>query len=163
MKLKWILLFLLLFGALGYYREFFFVHINRIMYGKYYSMNAYEHDAMPLIMKPFDQWTYAALYYAKYPFTLVFTLAFFLLSKWCLRKLSSAAVLLNTLNYAYLLMLGLAALSMAYGLLVKDRLQNDEYTLSRWLLGIAQSPIICLILLASEKLYFKSFQSDKNL
>jgi hypothetical protein len=56
-------------------------------------------------------------------------------------------------------MLGLAALSMIYGYFVNGRLQDDEYTLSRWLMGIAQSPIICLILLASEKLYQKTTSS----
>ncbi|MDP3146184.1 MAG: hypothetical protein Q8N66_12305 [Bacteroidota bacterium] len=48
---------------------------------------------------------------------------------------------------------------MIYGYFVNGRLQDDEYTVSRWLLGIAQSPIICLILIASEKLYPKSIKS----
>ena len=56
-------------------------------------------------------------------------------------------------------MFALAGLSMIYGYFINGRLQDDEYTVSRWLMGIAQSPIICLILIASEKLYNKSFQS----
>jgi hypothetical protein len=42
---------------------------------------------------------------------------------------------------------------MLYGYFVKQRLNHEEYTLSRWLMGVLQSPIICLILVASEKLY----------
>lgn len=163
MKLRWLLFFLLLFAAAGYFREFFFVHTNRLMYAKYYSINTYEYEPMPVLMKPFESWTYSALYYSKYPFTLLFTAIFYFLSRITLKKMNTAPVIVKMLNYTYLVMLVLAALSMAYGYFVKDRLQNDEYTLSRWLLGVAQSPIICLILLASEKLYLKSFQSDKNL
>jgi hypothetical protein len=49
---------------------------------------------------------------------------------------------------------------MVYGYFVHGVLDKDEYTLSRWLMGIAQSPIICLILTASEQLYKKSFNHD---
>jgi hypothetical protein len=55
-------------------------------------------------------------------------------------------------------LLVVAGLSMAIGYGLSGTLKNDEYTLSRWLLGIAQSPIICLILLAAGNLYNKSFQ-----
>ncbi|MBL7918146.1 MAG: hypothetical protein JNM96_07090 [Bacteroidia bacterium] len=41
---------------------------------------------------------------------------------------------------------------MLYGYFVNNRLQDDEYTLSRWLVGIAQSPLIIIILVASYKL-----------
>ena len=51
-----------------------------------------------------------------------------------------------------MLLLTLAAITMLYGYIVNNRLQDSEYTISRWLLGIAQSPIIFLILIASQKL-----------
>jgi hypothetical protein len=76
-----------------------------------------------------------------------------------IKKLSTEKKLPAFLIYSYLVLLFLAAISMLYGYFVKQRLQDDEYTLSRWLFGIAQSPIICLILLASEKLYLKTNKS----
>jgi hypothetical protein len=41
---------------------------------------------------------------------------------------------------------------MAYAFFISKQLADEEYTLSRWLLGAAQSPVVCLFLLASEKL-----------
>jgi len=41
---------------------------------------------------------------------------------------------------------------MLYGYFINNRLQDSEYTLSRWLLGIAQSPIVFIILFAANKL-----------
>jgi hypothetical protein len=152
-----IIFFILLFGCLGYAREFFFVHMNNILYQKYYHTTS--SLAVPPSMHFFERFSYATLYYSKYIFTLLWTSAFFISSYVALNKLTANAVALKLLIYAYCLLLIIAGISMAYGFLVKQHLQNDEYTLSRWLLGIAQSPIICLILLASEKLYNKSIPS----
>lgn len=156
MKIKWLLTFMGLFWLLGYVREFFFVHLNNIMYEKYYG-----HTTLPVpgVMQVFTRIPYNTLYYSKYLYTLAGVLLFFALSWLAIKKLSDEKKLSTILIYSYLILLFLAGISMVYGYFVKDRLQDDEYTLSRWLLGIAQSPIICLILLASEKLYYKSFRS----
>ncbi|MDX2171888.1 MAG: hypothetical protein SFY56_02135 [Bacteroidota bacterium] len=156
MRVKLVLLFLVLFGGLGYCREFFFVHLNSIMFEKYYH-----HTPLPIpkIMLFFTSFTYETLYYSKYVFTLIFILFFFALSYLAIKKLGNEKKLLNFLVISYLILLLLAALIMAYGLIVNGRLQDDEYSISRWLLGITQSPIICFILIASQKLYKKSFQS----
>ena len=84
---------------------------------------------------------------------------FFFANYLAIKNLSDQKILLKFLIYSYILLLTLAALAMIYGYFVNGRLQDDEYTVSRWLLGIAQSPIICLILIASEKLYPKSTKS----
>ena len=145
-----------LFWLTGYVREFFFVNLNSIMYEKYYG-----HTSLPVpySMQVFTHFSYKTLYYSKYIYTLVWVLLFFGLGYASIKKLSGEKKLISFLIYSYLILLFLAGVSMVYGYFVKERLQDDEYTLSRWLLGIAQSPIICLILLASEKLYYKSFRS----
>ena len=157
-KTIWVLLMVLLFGFLGYAREFFFVHLNNIMYMKYYSNTSTL--AVPLVMRPFEHFSYSTLYYSKYAYTLLWTLIFFGTSYLALKKITANTLALKLLFYAYCLLLLVAGLSMVYGFVMKQQLQSDEYTLSRWLLGIAQSPIICLILLASEKLYNKSIHHD---
>jgi hypothetical protein len=127
------------------------------MYLKYYG-----HTTLPIpkIMAVFnDSLSYKALYYSKYAFTVLSVVIFFLLNYAAVKKLSTEKKLARYLIYLYLILLLLAALSMAYGYFVNNRLQDDEYTVSRWLFGIAQSPIICLILLASEKLYLKTNKS----
>lgn len=159
-KTKWLIIFLLLFAFLGYTREFFFVHLNIIMFEKYYH---YTSEApFPGIMNVFRAFSYDTLYYSKYAYTALWTLIYFLANFYALKKLTNTGLFLKILKYSYVLILAIAAISMAYGYIVYDRLQDDEYTLSRWLMGIAQSPIICLILLASEKLYTKSFKYDQE-
>ena len=64
--------------------------------------------------------------------------------------------------YSYLILLTLAGLSMLFGVIVKQRLQDDEYTLSRWLLGIAQSPIITIVFLASYKLFTQQTKTQSE-
>ncbi|MBL7932048.1 MAG: hypothetical protein JNL60_09100 [Bacteroidia bacterium] len=159
-KTKWLIIFLLLFAFLGYTREFFFVHLNVIMFEKYY--NRVSEAPFPEIMNVFRVFSYDTLYYSKYAYTVLWTLIYFAANFYALKKLTHSELLLRILKYSYLVMIVIAVISMAYGYILYDRLQDDEYTLSRWLMGIAQSPIICLILLASEKLYNKSFKYDQE-
>jgi hypothetical protein len=153
-KIKLTVFFLLAFAFVGYVREFFFVHLNIIMYSKYYQ-NAPSRP-IPTTMTFFTGFSYEFLYYSKYIYTLLFTLLFFGLNYYALKKLTASVYLSKLLVYSYAILLILAGLSLLFGYFINGRLQDDEYTLSRWLMGIAQSPIICLILLASEKLYHKT-------
>ena len=156
-KIKWLILFLSVFAVLGYCREFFFVHLNIIMFEKYYGSVSPVHP--PAIMDVFRTFSYTTLYYSKYIYTVIWLLLFFAANYFALKKLTAIPYFIKILFYSYSIMLLLAAGSMLYGYFAKGQLQDNEYTLSRWLMGIAQSPIICLILVASEKLYIKSFPS----
>jgi hypothetical protein len=146
-----IFLFVAIFALLGYFREFFFVNLNNILYQQYYHRPS--GLPVPAIMKFFLRFNYDTLYYLKYPLTVMSTFIFFTANYFAVKTFIANAFFLKILMITYAGMMVLAALSMAYGYLVYNSLQHDEYTLSRWLMGIAQSPIICLILLASEKLY----------
>ncbi len=156
MKISKIILFLILFGCIGYFREFFFVNLNNIMFQKYYN-----HTDLPIpaVMNVFNSFSYKTLYYSKYIYTLVWIIIFFAANYFAIKTLCTNKILLRFLAYSYLILLSLAAIAMLYGYFINGHLQDDEYTVSRWLLGIAQSPIICLILIASEKLYPKSTTS----
>lgn len=153
MKPGKLILFLLLFWALGYFREFFFVNLNNIMFQKYYN-----HTDLPIpsVMLIFNSFSYKTLYFSKYIYTIVWIAVFFFANYIAIKNLSTQKILLKFLIYSYLILLSLAAITMLYGYFINQRLQDDEYTISRWLLGIIQSPTICLILIASEKLYPKS-------
>jgi len=149
MKFKLILV-LLLFGVLGYVREFFFVQMNVILYQKYYN-SVNEEFPVAKIMQIFNNFTYETLYYSKYIFTLISVGLFYILSFYSFKYINLLKNI-KYLNYCYLLLLTLATLSMLYGYFINNRLQDSEYTLSRWLLGIAQSPIVFIILFAANKL-----------
>jgi hypothetical protein len=49
---------------------------------------------------------------------------------------------------------------MTYNYLINEQLNSDEYTFSRWLMGIAQSPLVAFFTIASSKLYNK-FQTEQ--
>lgn len=163
LKIKPLLLVLLVFACAGYIRERFFEHLNLIMVGIYRGTDLYAAigHKPPAIMSAFTSWSYAQLYYSKYFFTVAWMFIFYIISYIAIKKLSGSAFFLRVLTWGYGLLFLAAACSMVIGYLVTGSLQNDEYTLSRWLLGIAQSPIICLILLATGKLYKQSFNPEK--
>lgn len=50
---------------------------------------------------------------------------------------------------------------MAYNYFIQNQLGGDEYTFSRWLMGIAQSPLVAFFVIASSKLYNK-FQIEQK-
>lgn len=117
---------------------------------------------IPDIMLPFTNLDYATLYYSKYVSTIFWCFLFFIASFFAIRVITSNQYLVRSLFYIYAALLLIAGVLMMYGYFVNHRLQDDEYTMSRWLMGIAQSPLICLILLASEKLYQKTISNDKK-
>jgi general stress protein CsbA len=58
--------------------------------------------------------------------------------------------------YIYGLLLLLSGISMTYNYIFNSNLDGDEYTLSRWLMGIAQSPLVAFFMIAANKLYEKT-------
>jgi hypothetical protein len=44
---------------------------------------------------------------------------------------------------------------MTYNYLINNQFNGDEYTFSRWLMGIAQSPLVAFYIIASSTLYNK--------
>lgn len=161
MKVKHLIIFLILFAVVGYFRERFFEHLNIIMAGVYRGKDEYALIGikMPAVMSVFSTWDYGTLYYSKYIFTVAWVIVFYGVSYFTIKTTLNLRILLRSLLFAYIILMLFAGLSMAIGYGVNGTLKNDEYTLSRWLLGIAQSPIICLILLAAGNLYNNSFQS----
>jgi len=62
--------------------------------------------------------------------------------------------------YIYALLLVLSSISMAYNYVINHQLSGDEYTFSRWLMGIAQSPLVAFFVIASNKL-FNNIQTEQ--
>lgn len=162
MKLKWryVFVFFILFAVFGYYREKFFVALNHLMFIKYYG-HANDAPLDPFIHL-FDNFEYSTLYYLKYPFTLLSIVVFACISVFSIKYILDDKKLWHWVIYSYLILLTLAGLSMLFGYIVNQRLQDDEYTLSRWLVGIAQSPIITLVILASHQLITQHTNPNKQ-
>lgn len=139
----------LLFIGLGLFREYFFIHINNIMTLKYYGTTSLP---VPGHFSWYAGLAYETMYYLKYIFTGIFFLIFYLLAYFCLRSLTENKILLKWLSLTYAVLLILCIISMAWAYFVRMKLQDDEYTFSRWLMGIAQSPLIALFFIASSRL-----------
>jgi hypothetical protein len=108
----------------------------------------------------FNQFDYDTLYYIKYPLTVLYFLAYFFTSYFTIKQLSSHKKIAQSAIYIYLILLALASISMLYNYFVNEKFDGDEYTFSRWLMGIAQSPLVAFFMLASSKLYNK-FQTEQ--
>lgn len=140
---------ILLFLLLGFFREFFFVNVNALLYKMYY----HDQDVrVANLVLPLEAIGYQNLYWLKYVFTLLSISLFFGLSLLSVRWIMNQKKVEVFVGYTYLLLVILAALSMGFGYFINNRLQDDEYTLSRWLLGVLQSPLPALFFIATGKL-----------
>ena len=154
-SLKYIF-FISIFALLGFSREFLFVNTNNQLYKLYYHD---EDIKIPESLEFITHFQYSTLYYLKYLFTIIYFLAYLLTSYFavkhiCLNKKNTQWVI-----YIYAILLVLSGISMAYNYLINNQLNGDEYTFSRWLMGIAQSPLVAFFMIASSKLYNK-FQTE---
>jgi hypothetical protein len=142
-------LFAVLFGALGLYREYFFGHYNNVMYFMYNG-----HTTVPVRpdFQCFLSLPYITVYYLKYVFTLVFFAAFFILSYLSIKVFVGDKKILKWFTYSYLLLLLLSSVLMLWTYFFRTNFESDEYSLSRWLMGIAQSPLPALFFIATAKL-----------
>jgi hypothetical protein len=143
------ILFFLIFAILGFSREFLFVHINQYLYSVYYHFpDPYLPEALEFI-KPYN---YETIYYSKFALTVIYYLAYFMTSYYCVKSISENKHLLKTCFYIFLLILVFSSILTAYNYFINNNLGGNVYTVSRWLMGIAQSPLIALFLIASDKI-----------
>lgn len=155
-SLKYIF-FIALFALLGFSREFLFVNTNNQLFKLYYHN---EDIKIPESLDFITHFQYSTLYYLKYLFTIVYFLAYLLTSYFAVKQISRNKKNALWVLYIYALLLVLSGISMAYNYLINNQLNGDEYTFSRWLMGIAQSPLIAFFMIASGKLYHK-FQTEQ--
>ena len=131
--------------------------MNNQLYSLYYHHSDF---ALPSSLTFFKKIDYTTLYFLKYPLTIFYFLAYFFTSFFAIRQISMYKKNAVWVIYIYALLLVLSGISMAYNYIINNQLNGDEYTFSRWLMGIAQSPLVAFFMIASSKLYNK-FQTEK--
>jgi len=151
-------LFFSLFAILGFSREFLFVNTNNLLYKIYYHNNDI---IIPESLRFLSNFDYETIYYLKYPFTIIYFILYFLVSFYTVKKICDNKKITQWIVYIYTLLLILASITMAYNYIIKDQLSGDEYTFSRWLMGIAQSPLVVFFTISASKLYSK-FNTEKK-
>lgn len=148
--------FITIFALLGFSREFLFVNTNNQLYKLYYHD---EDIKIPESLEFITHFQYSTLYYLKYLFTIIYFLAYLLTSYFAIKHICRNKKNTQWVIYIYAILLVLSGISMAYNYLINNQLNGDEYTFSRWLMGIAQSPLVAFFMIASSKLYNK-FQTE---
>ncbi|MFN8115639.1 MAG: hypothetical protein U0W65_05965 [Bacteroidia bacterium] len=154
-SLKYIF-FITIFALLGFSREFLFVNTNNQLFKLYYHN---EDIKIPTSLDFLTHLEYSTLYYLKYVFTIIYFLAYLLASYFAIKHICLNKKNTQWVIYIYAILLVLSGISMAYNYLINNQLNGDEYTFSRWLMGIAQSPLVAFFMIASSKLYNK-FQTE---
>ncbi len=146
------MLFVLIFALLGFSREFIFVNINSQLYSLYY----HQHDfILPNSLIFLSDIKYDSLYYIKYPLTVFYFSAYYFTSFFAVKFISNAEKKTLWVFYIYLILLVLSSISISWGYFMNKQLDGYSYTFSRWLMGIAQSPLVAFFVIASQKLHNK--------
>lgn len=144
--------FFVLFAILGFSREFIFVNINAQLFDLYYGHTDFK---LPSSLSYFAKMNYDSLYHSKYVLTIIYYLAYFVVSYFSVKITCVDKKYTRLIIYIYGLLLLLSGISMAYNYIFNNNLDGDEYTFSRWLMGIAQSPLVAFFMIAANKLYKK--------
>jgi amino acid permease len=126
--------------ALGFFREFVFVHINEYLFALWYDEPSRALEVLPFLAN-FDYYT---LYYAKFFLTALFAGLFFLASLITLR-LIYAKNYWKLLSVIYAVLFVVAGIAMAVGYLGDGIRQT--YPFARLVMGLAQSPLILMVLI----------------
>ena len=153
---KYILFFGIL-ALLGFSRKYLFVNINNQLYKLYYHNDSIQ---IPANLNFLTNYSYSTLYYGKYFLTILFFALYFVVSFLAVKFICTNKKITRWIVYIYALLLSLSIIAMGYNYLINNQLDGEEYTFSRWLMGIAQSPLVAFFTIATSKLY-NSFNTNK--
>lgn len=157
MALKYLSI-LSVFAFLGFSREFVFVNINNQLYKTYYKNNdIFISKSLTFL----SNYNYETLYYAKYPLTVLYVVMYFTVSFYSVKIICDNKKITRWIVYIYSLLFTLSSFIMLYNYIINNQLSGEEYTFSRWLMGIAESPLVAFFTIATSTLYTK-FNIEKK-
>lgn len=157
MALKYLII-LSVFAFLGFSREFVFVNINNQLYKTYYKNNdIFISKSLTFL----SNYNYETLYYAKYPLTFLYVILYFTVSFYSVKIICDNKKITRWIVYIYSLLFTLSSFIMLYNYIINNQLSGEEYTFSRWLMGIAESPLVAFFTIATSALYSK-FNIEKK-
>lgn len=152
MKIKYkegllILALIILFIAVGFFRDAVFMNINSQLYKLYFKNYDF---TLPDWLSLFDSWPYMKLYYFKYVLTALFILLYLILSLLSVKVFTGNAKNIKWVFYAYGIVLFLSLITYAGGQLFNNFPKG--YLFTRNLVGLLQSPFIVMIIIPALKL-----------
>jgi VIT1/CCC1 family predicted Fe2+/Mn2+ transporter len=151
MKASKILLLVLLglvFLASGFFRDFVFLNVNEQTRVTYY----HTHDStVNPVFSCLSAWSYNRLYFLKWVLTFLFSFLFMALTMVFMRLVFIGKKYLRLVALSYAALILLAGLFFLTGWLAGH--SEKSYIIARFLMGIAQGPIVLMVLLPAFKLY----------
>lgn len=146
---KYILLALIISLLLffGYYRDFVFKNINGLLKAWDYNITY----SLPPSLQFFENYDYDTLSNIKWLLTLLFSIIYLLIALKTIRLLFENKKYTRITLIAYIAVTMVSALCIAAGLIFKNT-SETMYEFARYLMGMAQSPIILMILIPAFKL-----------
>lgn len=126
--------------AIGFFREFLFMNINEQLFALWYDEPSRASDAIPLL-KSLD---YYPLYYSKWILTALFSVLFYGLTIGVLHVVFNRTFW-KEVALIYGILIVCSVLAMAYGYFTGTL--HDTYLLARLFMGVAQSPLILMVMI----------------
>ena len=146
------------FAFLGFTKEFLFVNINNQLYKTYYKNNdIFISKSLNFLSK----YSYETLYYIKYPLTIIYFIVYFMVSFYSVKIICDNKKITIWIVYIYSLLFILSSITMLYNYIINNQLSGEEYTFSRWLMGIAESPLVAFFVISASALSSK-FNIEKK-
>lgn len=145
----YIIISIFVFFLLGYFRDYLFVNINDALY--YISHNSFpvQHSVdnkLTILL----ELSYSQLYYTKWMLTIIFSAAFLILSMGTLKFFFAKEKYFQPLLFIYIFLIIISSALTLLGILLKDN--TWTYKISRFLMGISQSPLPLMIIIFALKL-----------
>jgi hypothetical protein len=146
---KAVLLVLLIavFLTCGFFRDYVFLNVNEEMRVTYYHSTD---STLAPGMKFLESYSYSQMYYIKWALTFLFSFLFMLLTMAFVRLFFPERKYLVWTLFTYLALVAFAALFWFGGFLAND--SEKGYIFSRFLMGMAQSPVVLMVLIPSFRL-----------
>jgi hypothetical protein len=140
--------------GLGYLRDHLFVHINYQIYKLLYN-SSFDYR-LPPDMKWLERFSYTQLYYGKFPLTLLFSFLYFLPTLLVVKRIFPEKKFTRYTVSAYLciftgslLIYMLGYVCYKFGMV---EFQKKTYSVSRYIMGYMQSPLLLMILVLAFKI-----------
>ncbi len=150
--LIWIaIVFALVF--LSFYRDYFFRCINAMLMAWDYDMDY----AMPAHLSFLEQFEYNTVFNLKWLFTILFAYLFYVISYFAINHQFSNKNYNRITLYVFAGLTILSALFIGIGF-VASALSERMYEFARFLMGLAQSPLVLMVLIPAFMLVEKEKQ-----
>ena len=156
--IKKYILFALIISALlffGYSRDLIFKSINKILQ----SSDHHTIDTLPRFLQFLENYDHTTLLNIKWLLTILFSLIYLAITIIAIQLLFKNKKYIRIIFTVYIVIILISALFIGLGLLFKNT-SETMYEFARYLMGIAQSPIVLMILIPAFKLSEKEEIKD---